>query len=185
MKYGVFTPELLLDMIVYGLIQAICVLGSFCVVIFGFNDGALGLDCNTAYSEQCDPVFKARATSYTTMTWIFLLFAWELIHFRRSLFSMPEGPKKWGLHLWGNKFLFFSVTIVFFLVFATLYIPVLDTVVFMHVGITWEWAVVFVAVFVFMAGAEAWKWSKRVYYRRVTRSAVADPAEAGEAGPVA
>ncbi|KAI8233228.1 Calcium-transporting ATPase 3 [Colletotrichum sp. SAR 10_86] len=166
LKYGVFTPEFLFDMVFYGVLMAGCVLGSFTIVVFGFNDGNLGLECNNAFSEACEPVFRARATCYTTMTWIFLLFAWELIDSRRSLFYMPQGFKAWGQHLWGNKFLFFSVTIVFFVVFPTLYIPVLDHVVFMHHGISWEWAVVFIDVFIFMVGAEAYKWAKRIYVRR-------------------
>ncbi|KAH9233314.1 hypothetical protein K456DRAFT_1911637 [Colletotrichum gloeosporioides 23] len=166
LKYGVFTPEFLFDMVFYGVLVAGCVLGSFTIVVFGFNDGNLGLECNNAFSEVCEPVFRARATCFTTMTWIFLLFAWELIDSRLSLFYMPEGFKAWGQHLWGNKFLFFSVTIVFFVVFPTLYIPVLDHVVFMHHGISWEWAVVFIDVFVFMVGAEAYKWAKRIYIRR-------------------
>lgn len=143
-----------------------CVLGSFTLVIFGFNGGELGRNCNLEFSPSCEAVFRARATCYSTMTWIFILFSWELIDFRRSLFSMPDGPKAWALHFWSNKFLFFSVTIVFFLVFPTLYIPKLNRVVFMHEGISWEWAVVFVAVGVFMTMTEAWKWAKRVYIRR-------------------
>ncbi|KAK7409628.1 hypothetical protein QQX98_008224 [Neonectria punicea] len=166
LNYGVFTPELLVDMVVYGTFMAGCVLGSFTVVIFGFNDGDLGTNCNLEYSASCEPVFRARATCYTTMTWIFLLFAWGLIDFRRSLFDMPHGVKAWAMHLWGNRFLFFAVTVVFFIVFATLYIPVLNHTVFMHTGITWEWAIVFIDVGVFMTLSEAWKWAKRVYYRR-------------------
>lgn len=166
LRYGVFSPEFLLDMVVYGVLMACCTIGSFTVVIFGFNDGNLGADCNQRYSPACRDVFRARATCYTTMTWIFLLFAWELIDARRSLFFMPHGVRAWAAHFWGNRFLFFSVVAVFFVVFPTLYIPVIDHDVFMHTGISWEWAVVFVAVVVFMLGAESWKWTKRVYVRR-------------------
>ncbi|KXH53215.1 potassium/sodium efflux P-type ATPase [Colletotrichum salicis] len=167
LKYGVFTHEFILDMVVYGFLMAGCVLGAFTLVIFGLNGGNLGIDCNNAYSPVCEPVFRARATSYTTMTWIFLLFAWALIDSRRSLFYMPAGFKAWGQHLWGNNFLFLSVTVVFFIVFPTLYIPVLDHGVFVHHGISWEWAIVFVDVFIFMTGAEAYKWAKREYARRM------------------
>ncbi|PNY26013.1 Sodium transport ATPase 5 [Tolypocladium capitatum] len=166
LRYGVFSPELLLDMVVYGLLMACCTIGSFAIVVFGFDGGNLGADCNKQYSPACRDVFRARATCYTTMTWIFLLLAWELIDARRSLFLMPQGLRAWGAHLWGNRFLFFSVVVVFFAVFPTLYIPVVDHVVFMHTGIGWEWAVVFVAVVVFMLGVESWKWTKRVYVRR-------------------
>lgn len=154
------------DMVVYGILMAGCVLGSFTVVIFGFDNGNLGVDCNNRYSSACDEVFRARATAYATMTWIFLLFSWELIDFRRSLFYMPKGIGAWANHLWGNKFLFFSVTIVFAIVFPTIYIPGLNHVVFLHTGITWEWAVVFISVGVWMTGTESWKWAKRVYFRR-------------------
>lgn len=78
---------------------------------------------------------------------------------------MPRGPRAWAMHLWGNRS-FLAVTVVFFLVLPTLYIPVVNHVVFMHTGITWEWAVILAAVAVFMLGAEAWKWAKRVYVKR-------------------
>ncbi|KAF4981455.1 hypothetical protein FZEAL_2743 [Fusarium zealandicum] len=166
LKYGIFTPEFLVDMVVYGTIMAACVLGSFTLVIFGFNGGDLGLNCNNEYSAACEPVFRARATCFTTMTWIFLLFAWGLIDFRRSLFYMPNGFKAWALHLWGNQFLFYSVVLVFFTVFPVLYIPKLNHVAFQHTGISWEWAIVFIDVLVFMVLSDAWKWAKRVYFRR-------------------
>ncbi len=153
-------------MLVYGILMACCVLGSFTVVIFGFDDGNLGAECNNDYSLECDSVFRARATCYATMTWIFLFFSWELIDFRRSFFNMPRGFKAWAGHLWGNTFLFFAVIVVFFIVFPTLYIPVLNHVVFLHEGITWEWGVVFVALIIWFLGTEAWKWAKRVYFRR-------------------
>lgn len=156
----------MVDMVVYGTIMAGCVLGSFTLVIFGFESGNLGFNCNIDYSPSCDAVFRARATCYTTMTWIFLLFAWELIDSRRSLFYMPKGLKAWAMHFWGNQFLFFSVAGVFFVVFPTLYIPVLNHKVFLHSGITWEWAIVFIDVGIFMVLSEAWKWAKRVYFRR-------------------
>lgn len=38
--------------------------------------------------------------------------------------------------------------------------------VFKHEGITWEWAIVVVATVLFFAGAEAWKFGKRVFFRK-------------------
>lgn len=153
-------------MVIYGTFMAGCVLSSFTLVIFAFHSGDLGVDCNLSYSASCEPVFRARATCYATMTWIFLLFAWGLIDLRRSLFYMPKGFRAWAMHLWGNQFLFYAVTVVFFTVFATLYVPVLNHVVFKHTGISWEWAIVFIDVGVFMGLSEAWKWAKRIYFRR-------------------
>ncbi|SPO06553.1 probable Na+-transporting ATPase ENA-1 (sodium P-type ATPase ENA-1) [Cephalotrichum gorgonifer] len=167
LKYGVFTPEFVLDLTWYGIVMSICILGSFIVVLFGFNDGNFGHDCNLEYSDSCNGVFRARATAYTTMMWVFLFFAWELIDSRRSLFDgLVRDPKSWALVFWRNQFLFWSVVVGFFLTVVTLYIPVLDTVVFMHKGITWEWAVVVVSVAVFFSAVESWKWGKRVYFRR-------------------
>ena len=56
----------------------ISILGSSVIVLYGFNDQGLGHDCNSKYSASCDTVFTARSTAFTTMTWDFLLFAWQL-----------------------------------------------------------------------------------------------------------
>ncbi|PNP75457.1 hypothetical protein FNYG_11261 [Fusarium nygamai] len=169
LKYGVFTPEFLVDLVVYGILMLISILGSSVIVLYGFNDQGLGYDCNSKYSTSCDTVFTARSTAFTTMTWDFLLFAWQLVDFRRSFFAeiFEKGGsfKAWTKRLWKNPFLFWSVTLSTVLIPPTLYIPVINHVVFMHNPITWEWAVIFIAVGVFFAGAEGYKWAKRVYFR--------------------
>lgn len=95
LKYGVFTPEFFANMTVYGFMEAACIMGTFTVVVYGFNSGDLGVGCNNDYSRACQPVFRARATSYTTTTWVFLLFAWQLIDTRRSFFDYEQGVKHW------------------------------------------------------------------------------------------
>ncbi|VZI08819.1 unnamed protein product [Fusarium fujikuroi] len=170
LKYGVFTPEFLVDLVAYGILMLISILGSSVIVLYGFNNQGLGHDCNSTYSASCDTVFTARSTAFTTMTWDFLLFAWQLVDFRRSFFAeiFEKGGsfKAWTKRLWKNPFLFWSVTLSTVLIPPTLYIPVINHVVFMHNPITWEWAVIFIAVGVFFAGAEGYKWAKRVYFRR-------------------
>lgn len=47
----------------------------------------------------------------------------------------------------------------------------INTVVFKHAPISWEWGLVFVETGMFFAGVEMWKFGKRVYYRRVGESA--------------
>ena len=42
----------------------------------------------------------------------------------------------------------------------------INRVVFKHEMITWEWAVVVVATVLFFGGIEAWKFAKRVFFRR-------------------
>lgn len=57
----------------------------------------------------------------------------------------------------------------FVTIFPILYIPVINRQVFRHTGISWEWGIVFVASLLFFLGVEAWKWAKRVYFRRAAK----------------
>lgn len=170
LKRGVFTLEVLLDMLVYGLWTATLCLSSFVLVMFGFGDGDLGEFCNDEYSERCDTVFRARATCFACLTWFALFLAWEMVDMRRSFFRMQPGSKKyftqWIYDVWRNRFLFWSIIAGFITVFPTLYIPVVNHVVFKHAAISWEWGIVFVEAILFFLGIEAWKWGKRVYFRR-------------------
>ncbi|KAG7136326.1 Sodium transport ATPase 5 like protein [Verticillium longisporum] len=173
LKSGVFTIEFLVDMVVYGLwITALC-LASFCLVVFGFGNGDLGEFCNDDYSERCNTVFRARATTFACLTWFALFLAWEMIDMRRSFFRMQPGSKlyftQWMVDVWRNQFLFWAIIGGFVTLFPLLYIPKLNTVVFKHYPITWEWGIVFTAAALFFAGVELWKWGKRVYFRRQDR----------------
>lgn len=157
-------------MFFYGLwIAALC-LASFSIVMFGFGDGNLGTGCNEGYNATCDTVFRARATTFACLTWFSLFLAWQMIDMRRSFFMMQPGSKKyftqWFHDVWRNKFLFFSIMGGFVTIFPVLYIPVINTVVFRHTGISWEWGVVFIATFLFFLGIEAWKFAKRTYFKR-------------------
>jgi Na+-exporting ATPase len=169
-RKGFFTWEFITDMLVYGLWTAALCLAAFVLVVYGWGDGDLGENCNNAISESCELVFRARATTFACLTWFALFLAWELIDTRRSFFRMhPETGHvftQWVRDVWANKFLFFSVLFGFVTLFPLLYIPVLSTTVFKHTGISWEWGIVFVAATLFFVGVEAWKWAKRVYFRR-------------------
>ncbi|KAI9644603.1 P-type ATPase [Ciborinia camelliae] len=169
LKTGVFTLEVMTDMLVYGLWMAALCLSAFSLVLFGWGDGDLGFECNDRYSEECDTVFRARATTFVCLTWFSLFLAWEMINMRRSFFRMQPGSKKyftqWIHDVWRNQFLFWAIMAGFATVFPTLYIPVINRKVFKHEGITWEWGIVFVASLLFFLGIETWKWAKRVYFR--------------------
>ena len=171
LKRGIFTNELLIDILVYGAWMASLCLASFTIVMWGFGDGNLGAGtCNDSYSAECDTVFRARATTFVSMTWFSLFLAWELINFRRSFFRMQPKSKlyftQWMHDVWRNKFLFYSVMFGFVSIFALLYIPVINHDVFKHTGITWEWGIIIVEAVLFFGGIEAWKWAKRVFIRR-------------------
>ncbi|CBX94167.1 similar to sodium P-type ATPase [Plenodomus lingam JN3] len=175
LKTGIFTMEFLVDMVVYGLWITLLCLASFVLVVFGFGDGQLGSGCNESYNESCELVFRARATTFACLTWFALFLAWEMIDMRRSFFRMQPGSKRyftqWMLDVWRNQFLFWAVFAGFATLFPLIYIPKLNTVVFKHAPISWEWGIVFVAAGIFFAGAESWKWCKRVYFRRQARAA--------------
>ncbi|KAJ4395026.1 P-type ATPase [Neurospora sp. IMI 360204] len=170
LRTGIFTLEFLIDMIFYGLwITALC-LASFVLRVYAWGNGDLGANCNEHYSEACETVFRARATTFACLTWFALFLAWELVDMRRSFFHMQPGSKKyftqWMVDVWRNKFLFWAIVGGFVTLFPTLYIPVINHAVFKHTGISWEWGIVFIAAGLFFGGVEGWKWAKRVFLRR-------------------
>ena len=57
-RRGVFTNQIIVDMIVYGIIMGVCTMCTFCIIIYGAYDGDLGEDCNTKFSKGCEPVFN-------------------------------------------------------------------------------------------------------------------------------
>lgn len=159
-------------MLVYGVWMAALCLASFSLVLYGWGDGDLSRGCNSS-ADNCDTVFRARATTFVCMTWFALFLAWEMMDMRRSFFRMKPGSKKyftqWMYDVWENKFLFCGIMIGFVTTFPILYIPVINDIVFKHKGISWEWGVVFVEAMLFFAGVEAWKWCKRIFFRRKAR----------------
>jgi potassium/sodium efflux P-type ATPase len=175
LKTGVFNTELIVDMVVYGLWMSILCISSFVLMVWGFGDGNLGTNCNNAYSPECDLVFRARATTFVCLTWFALFLAWEMVNFRRSFFRQKPRDEKyrfyhvfyqWWIDSRGNPFLFWAVIAGFVTIFPTLYIPVINHAVFKHTGISWEWGIVVVESILFFAGCEAWKWAKRIFFRR-------------------
>ncbi|KAL4913207.1 hypothetical protein BDW62DRAFT_168171 [Aspergillus aurantiobrunneus] len=179
-KQGIFTWEILVDILVYGCWTAALCLTAFSLRMWGFGDGNLGSGCNREYSPDCDLVYRARATTFVCLTWFALFLAWEMVNMRLSFFRMqPESKKyftQWMYDVWRNKFLFWSIMAGWITIFPILYIPVLNHVVFKHTGISWEWGIVFVEALLFFLGVEAWKFAKRVFFRRLaTRQQVVRP----------
>ncbi|KAL8704854.1 MAG: hypothetical protein Q9201_002013 [Fulgogasparrea decipioides] len=164
-KHGVFTLQIIADMIVYGIIMGACTLLTFVIIVYGPGGGQLGKDCNRAYSPECNVVFRARAAVFAELTWLILVSAWEFKSLRWSMFSLEPSPNRNAFSffkdLYENHFLFYAVAIGAVSVFPAVYIPGLNTSVFKHKGIGWEWALSAGAVVVFVAGVEAWKGMKR------------------------
>ncbi|KAM0206954.1 hypothetical protein ACHAPQ_001885 [Fusarium lateritium] len=166
-KRGVFTNQIIVDMIVYGIIMGACTMCTFCIIVYGANGGNLGEECNQRYSEACVPVFKARAATFAELTWLILISAWEFKSLRRSIFRLnPDDDSKFPVFkdIYSNRFLFWSVILGGLSVFPVVYIPVLNHKFFKHTGITWEWALSVGFTVVFVAGIELWKMTKRHFH---------------------
>lgn len=41
---------------------------TFVIIVYGPGEGNLGHDCNRAYSDSCDVVFRARAAVFAELT---------------------------------------------------------------------------------------------------------------------
>ncbi|KAH7324900.1 P-type Na+-ATPase [Stachybotrys elegans] len=166
-KRGVFTNQIIVDMIVYGIIMGACTMCTFVIIVYGANGGQLGRDCNTSFSEECRPVYRARAATFAELTWLILISAWEFKSLRRSMFRLnPDDDSKFPFFkdIYSNRFLFWSVVIGALSVFPVVYIPFLNTNFFRHVGISWEWALSVGFTFIFVLGIEAWKFVKRTFH---------------------
>lgn len=175
-NHRIFTTEVIIDMFAYGFWMAVCCLLNFVVIVYGKGDGNLGHNCNTGSGENCGLVFRGRSGSFAVMTWCALLLAWECIHPTNSLFYMRQDTdnpwwKQTAIDLWLNQFLFWSVIFGFATVFPVIYIPVINDKVFLHDPIGYEWGLAFAFTILFLAGAEFWKWMKRVHLRRQNRKA--------------
>ncbi|KAH4985514.1 hypothetical protein HBI76_126300 [Parastagonospora nodorum] len=172
-KAGVFTKELITDKFIYGFFMGALCLFSFAIVAYvGPGGGNLGSGCNEGYNETCEVVFRARATTYATITLLLLVTAWEVKHFARSLFNMypsstttpsSSSSKIFSIFptLYRNRFLFFAVMAGLAGMFPIIYIPFLNEKVFKHGRITWEWGVSAGAVVIYIAAIEMWKMIKR------------------------
>ncbi|KAK2812739.1 hypothetical protein FQN50_001068 [Emmonsiellopsis sp. PD_5] len=167
LRVGVFTRELIVDKMIYGTFMGALCLLAFVAVVYGAGDGYLGDSCNQEWNETCEVVFRARATTYATISFLLLVTAWEVKHFSRSLFNLDParypGPFSIFPTLWRNRFLFWAVFAGFVIVFPVVYIPVVNKIVFKHSAITWEWGIVFGAVVVYLGLVESWKAIKRAF----------------------
>ncbi|KAJ6787024.1 hypothetical protein PWT90_09208 [Aphanocladium album] len=166
-RRGVFTNQIIVDMVVYGIMMGACTMCTFVIIIYGRYSGNLGENCNTAYSEACKPVFRARAATFAELTWLILISAWEFKSLRRSMFSLnPDSDSKFPFFkdVYSNRFLFWSVICGALSVIPVVYIPQLNTKFFKHDAISWEWALSIGFTIVFVAGIEGWKFIKRHFH---------------------
>ncbi|KAJ1337784.1 P-type Na+/K+ transporter [Microdochium nivale] len=168
LRVGVFTKEIIMDKMAYGTFMGALCIAAFVSVTYTPTPDPLrlGRDCNSGYNETCEVIFRARATTYSVLSFLLLFTAWEVKHFTRSLFNMyPErwtGPTSVFKTIYtSNRFLFGAVVAGFVITFPVVYLPVVNHTVFKHTAITWEWGIVFACVVVYIALIETWKAGKR------------------------
>ncbi|KAL7934386.1 cation transporting ATPase [Trichoderma chlorosporum] len=175
LRSGVFTLDLIRDQFVYGTCMGSLCLAAFMLVAYassgqGYHE--LPIDCNEHGHAGCGLVFRARAATFATLSFLLLITAWEVKHFHRSLFNMDErwkGPLSVFRTIYHNHFLFWSIVAGFVITFPVIYIPSVNISVFKHQALTWEWGVVFGCVAVYVVLIEAWKAIKRRFSLGIDR----------------
>ncbi|KAF9137430.1 Na+ ATPase [Mortierella sp. GBA39] len=155
-KQGLFSFEVVMDTFIYGLAMGALSFASYATVLFGFQNGTVGLECNTNWSLACEGIFRARATSYTCMTLLILAHAINCRSLREPGWTITNLKT-----LEHNKMLWLSVVVGAFLVFPVVYIPGFNHTVFKHSSITYEWGLVIAALLLFILFAEGYKFVKR------------------------
>ncbi|KAF9165051.1 hypothetical protein DFQ26_000685 [Actinomortierella ambigua] len=156
-KQGLFSFEVIMDTFIYGLAMGILSFANYSIILFGFHaDKVLAAGCNANFSEGCTPIFKARATSYATLTFLILVHAQNCRALRSSGWT-----RKAIRSLFENRMLWISLVVGVILVFPVIYIPVVNQTVFKHTSITYEWGFVILATFLFIGFAELYKFIKR------------------------
>ncbi|KAH7002205.1 hypothetical protein EDB80DRAFT_578769 [Ilyonectria destructans] len=180
LRSGVFTPDLVRDQLMYGTFMGSLCLCAFMLVNYaasGRGYYAMPEGCNEPSAHGCDHVYRARATTFSTLSFLLLVTAWEVKHFHRSLFAMDErwtGPFSVFKTIYHNKFLFWSVVGGFLATFPVVYIPVLNTEVFKHKGLSWEWGVVAGCVVTYIALLEIYKAVKRRFKLGIDKRSVVE-----------
>ncbi|KAG8687900.1 hypothetical protein FRC11_006407 [Ceratobasidium sp. 423] len=155
LKAGIFSRNVIVDMLWYGFVMGVTCLLSFVMVVWGPGHGDLGEHCNKMYAG-CETVFRARSVVFVILTLENLLIAWELKSLDRSLFNLYPNSNVFK-DLWNNPMLFWSVIFGMATVPICLYVPRFNTVVFRHAPIGWEWGIVIGMTAVFIGSVELWK----------------------------
>ena len=161
-RIDIFSKELVIDILVYGVLLGGLSLGAFIVVAFGFDKiSPLAKDCLDYNSPNCSTVYRARATCIATITLLLQVHAYNVRRPRSSLFKTS---------LIDNKWLVGTVAFGVLSLFPMIYAEPVAKYVFIHEMLTWEWAVVIIAVLIFFVCCELYKIAKNHFY--------ADPLEA-------
>ncbi|KAI8371420.1 potassium/sodium efflux P-type ATPase [Radiomyces spectabilis] len=157
-KEGLFSWSNVADLLYYGIMIGVICLMNFIVVMYGYGDGTFGRGCNKELLPGCEHVFRARGALFATLTVIVLLHGFTCRDLRNPTWTWK------ALRGQQNKYLFYSTGFGFVLLIIALYVPVLNTAVFKHSPITWEWGMTAASVIVYIIFVELWKALKRRFW---------------------
>ncbi|KAG0326577.1 Na+ ATPase [Podila humilis] len=165
-KQGLFSKEVIMDTLIYGLAMGALSFASFLIVLYSFEGGPLlGSDCNSEWSEACNGVFRSRATAYACLTMLLLAHAINCRALRESGWTIKALKS-----LRYNKMLWLSIIVGVILCFPVIYIPGLNHNVFKHSAIGKEWGLVAASLVLFIGFAELYKFIKRKTMKPLTMS---------------
>lgn len=139
---------MIVDCVVYGSIMGALPLACFSIVLWGTEDGELGRDCNKHDGVACESVERARAVAFLVLNTLLLLHAYTCRHESASAFSMSWTE---------NKVLLGALVGGVLVCIPIIYIPWINTFVFKHGAIGWEWALLVASSILFMAVSELYK----------------------------
>lgn len=145
--------EILFDTFLYGLVMGAMSLGTFVGVLYAFGGPSTVGDCNHGFTDDtCIAAFRARGAAFALLTFNFLVLGLECRDSRRSIFRMK---------LMGNRTLVFISLATVIGTILTIYLPFINTNVFMQYPLSWEWAIIAPAQLVLLAVIELYKLWKR------------------------
>eukprot|EP00158_Paraphelidium_tribonemae_P008888 Partr_v1_DN28718_c1_g1_i4_m61756 putative ATPase CA transporting len=179
---ALFSKEIIADILTYGTVMGVMSLAVWSAVLYNpdamakTGNSPLGTGCNggghssSGIPPGCETVFRARATSYMTLTTLLLIHAYNCRSFRQSTLC-GQDHKGWD-KIKSNRFLFGSCIFGFVSSLLTIYIPYLNTDGFKQSPISWEWALIAGCSLLFIGFSELYKFAKRRLFPKVEGTVV-------------
>jgi len=155
---SLFSFELILDTIVYGVLMGVLSLLSYIITIIAKNGSDLlseNQKCNEndgIEDENCNIGFLARGVAFYSLSLLILVHGFNCRHNRQSGFFTKQKM---------NRALLFAFLLGLVLIIPTAYIPVINDKVFKQTYITWQWGLIAFSIVFFIAFSEIYKAIKR------------------------
>lgn len=170
----IFTFWWIFDLFFYGFLLGAIAIANFAIVMWGYFDGYLGVDCNEDLSKDvCNHTGRARGAVFASFLIVLMIHAFVCKHPTQSILRM---------NLLENKVLLWSVIILGVSVFPVVYIPVINNKVFLLFGIKWEWGMVVASALFHLVVSEVYKLARRIGESKTHRKATASDSMDGEDG---